>query len=622
MMNAFRRMGLQKRIMLFVVTGLVVMFGGFIFLGLRSIQQATDMVYEERLNTAYATAGLLVHDFNHVFQEVEEDTEEILRTDRRFSIGIANGLLARFSNFSPSPFFRVTGVWVMDDRNQLVEQAGVPRAQPDNLDSLSSRMARAGKEQMVLFQAVGDTEAGIPFVTLVARLGAVAGRTGTVVVLHTVSVNSPNSYNPISYWDAGSADHAHSSPPREGHTGYHLEVVSPQGVTLLGMGEDEHPGQVSRHFSMIESLAGEGAGGTILHTPGPGQSFRPHIVSAVPLTRSGLYVILEQPADIALGLPSQLRQGLITLSILGFLSTLLVAWITTRHVVKPTEQLTTAAQRMAQGDLNTPIDISAQDEIGNLAQSLETMRRRLRDALSEVETANRELGSRVQERTRQLHELVGRVFAAQEEERRRVALGLHDETAQALTALSVTLDSLKRKSDRLPPEIVMRLHEARKMAADTLEGVRRLMYALRPLALKDMGLAAALRRYAEEHIGRSGAQIQARIEDAQIRLPERVELTLYRIGQEALNNVARHAQARNVWITITYSESRVTLIVRDDGVGFDPSAVSDARHDESGLGLAGMRERASLVGGSLSIDSAHGKGTLVTAQIPLPYEAN
>ncbi|MFQ5872946.1 MAG: sensor histidine kinase, partial [Dehalococcoidia bacterium] len=249
-----------------------------------------------------------------------------------------------------------------------------------------------------------------------------------------------------------------------------------------------------------------------------------------------------------------------------------------------------------------------------------TMRQQLQDALEQVARANRELESRVRERTRQLQELVRRVLTAQEEERRRVALELHDETAQTLTALTVTLDSVVHRSERLTSEDASRLREAREIAAQMLEGLRRLIYALRPVALKEMGLAAALRWYAEDYLEHSGVAVHVSTGGTEASLPEHLEITLYRIGQEALNNVARHARARNVWITLRQKGSLVSLTVRDDGVGFNLDDLSAAVPRDSGVGLAGMRERASLAGGRLTIDSVLGTGTTVRVEVPIPAD--
>lgn len=237
---------------------------------------------------------------------------------------------------------------------------------------------------------------------------------------------------------------------------------------------------------------------------------------------------------------------------------------------------------MAGGELFTPIRVTAHDEIGVLARSLEVMRRRLGQALGEVEAANRELESRVQGRTRQLQELVGKVVAAQEDERHRVALELHDETAQALTALTMALDSIVRGGNVIASEDAEALREARQMAADTLEGVRRLIQALGPAALEHMGVGAALRSYVDEFLGHAAFDVNVEVLGSRDRLPASTELALYRIGQEALNNAVRHARAQHVWVTLSRDDSRVLLTVVDDGVGFTPEDVSGSSSSTGG----------------------------------------
>ncbi len=176
----------------------------------------------------------------------------------------------------------------------------------------------------------------------------------------------------------------------------------------------------------MRDLVATGSAAALLHEPGPGENFEPHVMAVVPLAGSPFYVVLEQPVDVALALPFRLREQLLVATIAGFLGSLVVAWITTRHVVKPTEQLTVAAERMAGGDLASPIRVAAQDEIAKLAESLEAMRQRLRAAYEAVEETNKELELRVKERTDRLGHVLRQTISAQEDERRRLARELHD----------------------------------------------------------------------------------------------------------------------------------------------------------------------------------------------------
>jgi signal transduction histidine kinase len=204
---------------------------------------------------------------------------------------------------------------------------------------------------------------------------------------------------------------------------------------------------------------------------------------------------------------------------------------------------------------------------------------------------------------------VRRVVSAQEAERRRLALELHDETGQALTSILLGLRAIRSAPDGDAAEQAEA--DVRALVVRALQDVRALAVELRPSALDDFGLAAALERLAETFGERSGIKtsIEANLDE---RLPPEVETTLYRVAQEALTNVLKHADAKQVSIVVSKGERRVAATIEDDGRGF---AASDVR-DEA-LGLVGMRERLELVGGTLSVESSEGAGTTIAAQVPL-----
>ena len=205
---------------------------------------------------------------------------------------------------------------------------------------------------------------------------------------------------------------------------------------------------------------------------------------------------------------------------------------------------------------------------------------------------------------------VRRVVEAQEQERARLARELHDETGQALTSILLGLKQLN--------EVVRDEEERagvaalRELVVSTLRDVRGLAVELRPAALDDFGLAAALERLAETFGEKSGTEVALEAQLGEERLDPTLETTLYRIVQEALTNVLKHAGARRVSITLVRSDRSLTAVVEDDGRGFEPEATR-----REALGLAGMRERVALVGGRISIESAPGTGTTLAVEVPL-----
>jgi signal transduction histidine kinase len=213
-----------------------------------------------------------------------------------------------------------------------------------------------------------------------------------------------------------------------------------------------------------------------------------------------------------------------------------------------------------------------------------------------------------------LRALSSQVITAQEEERKRISRELHDDTAQVLFAQLLRLTALKASPSADVRGTAAALEE---MTAEALEGVRRLALELRPPALDDLGLQAALADLAQRFGEQLGIPIDYQPRGPRGRLPAEVELVLYRVAQEALTNVAKHAQASHVWIDLDRDPNDVTLSVRDDGRGFDPAQETQRDGRGLGLGLFGMAERVGLVGGCFTIWSRPGEGAEIFAFIPL-----
>lgn len=219
------------------------------------------------------------------------------------------------------------------------------------------------------------------------------------------------------------------------------------------------------------------------------------------------------------------------------------------------------------------------------------------------------------ESRRRLQTLSERLLEVQETERRAIARELHDEIGQALTALKLDLESARRSPT--PLEAAMALEDAVLVADRTLETIRRLTHELRPSVLDDLGLAAAARWYTDRAARRAGLQSDVRVDLPRDRLAPSLETACFRIIQEALTNVARHAAARTVIIELRASDGRLLLSVQDDGRGFDVPAAWRSAVAGASLGLLGMQERVNLAGGEFCIDSAPGRGSTITASFPL-----
>jgi signal transduction histidine kinase len=202
-----------------------------------------------------------------------------------------------------------------------------------------------------------------------------------------------------------------------------------------------------------------------------------------------------------------------------------------------------------------------------------------------------------------------RVVAGQELERQRLARELHDETGQALTSILLGLKAIEEAGNG--QDVRRSVLELRELVVGTLQDVRRLAVELRPKALDDFGLVAALERLAETFAEQTGIRVHVEAALGDVRLAGETETALYRIVQEALTNVIKHAQAETVSVVLTRKGDRVVAVIEDDGRGFDPADTRDER-----LGLLGMRERIALVDGQLSVESRPGKGTTIAVEVP------
>jgi signal transduction histidine kinase len=218
-------------------------------------------------------------------------------------------------------------------------------------------------------------------------------------------------------------------------------------------------------------------------------------------------------------------------------------------------------------------------------------------------------------------ELFRRVVSAQELERQRIARDLHDETGQSLTAIGLGLRGLSNTLTKDPTHAADILHRLESLAADSLSELQRLISDLRPSHLDDLGLPAALRWYAGKVSERTGLKIRVDIFGDEKNISDASKIAMFRIMQEAFNNTIKHAGATSVFVQLSFDANRIHISVRDDGNGFDPDLVQMRQTSRPSLGLAGMRERASLLGGTVSLQSGPGQGTLIEASIPYLYES-
>lgn len=354
------------------------------------------------------------------------------------------------------------------------------------------------------------------------------------------------------------------------------------------------------------------------------------LVAFAPVSIARWGVSVRQPRREALAFSSDLSREVPLLSLVSLLVAVLFARGASRSMTKPLAALTAAAERLTAGELERPIAALQDDEVGRLGEALERMRQALKDSLERVERANQALEGRVAERTAELEglnrelqaressvrQLLAKVIRAQEDECRRIARELHDETTQSLAALIMRVHSALAFA--APGELRAGLEETAALATRTLDAVHRLIADLRPSILDDLGLKSAILWSAKTKLEPLGIAVRCEFAGLDGRLLPQLETVLFRVVQEAMTNVAKHAHASSVLIQASLNDGQLTLEVEDDGRGFE---VAKPSSEGSGWGLLGMRERVEMLGGKLSVDSAPGQGTHVKLTLSLPREA-
>jgi two-component system, NarL family, sensor histidine kinase UhpB len=236
----------------------------------------------------------------------------------------------------------------------------------------------------------------------------------------------------------------------------------------------------------------------------------------------------------------------------------------------------------------------------------------------EVAATLQKLISRLEASNRQLKAITSQTIGAQEEERKRISRWLHDDTGQALAILILQLERLEKKVPDFEVEITSEVKTARQLAARTLGELRKIIHGLRPTILDDLGLIPAIRWYARSTLEEVGVQVIVDASEEPLDFAPELMITLFRIAQEAVNNIARHADAKHATVTLRRKKDEIYLAIEDDGRGFQVAGDTDEAIRNRHWGLIGIQERLDRVGGTMSLSSAPGSGTLLEVTVPAP----
>jgi signal transduction histidine kinase len=280
----------------------------------------------------------------------------------------------------------------------------------------------------------------------------------------------------------------------------------------------------------------------------------------------------------------------------AFILALIALWFVASRIVQPLQKLEAKAAALAWGDFE-----AIREPVGGISE------------IQHLQTELTEMSRKVQAAQEGLHDYIGAITAAQEDERTRLARELHDDTIQAVIALKQRVQLAQRTIKDQNGKQSLKDLEA--LAEQTVENLRRLTRALRPIYLEDLGLVTALDMLAREVSQNQNIKVSFQKTGQERRLSREVELSLYRIAQEALNNVAKHSQATEAHLGIVFEEKEIRLDVTDNGVGFDlPKSPTDFASNGH-FGLLGIHERVDLIGARLELESAKETGTRLRVRL-------
>jgi len=325
-----------------------------------------------------------------------------------------------------------------------------------------------------------------------------------------------------------------------------------------------------------------------------------HVIAYRPIPPLGWALVIEEPWEAVDNPLLRQTQAAPLILLPAFAFAVLALVLGLRQVVQPLQALEARAASLGHGDFEAiERPVGGIGEIKSLQQTLIRMAQQVRSYQDSI------------------RRYIGALTRGQEDERRRLARELHDDTVQALIVLDQRTQLAQMAVKRGSPDAADRLAELRQWTVSLLEGVRRVIRALRPVYLEDLGLPSALEMLAHDVAKSAGLKVQLETQGPPIRLDPEHEIAVYRIAQEALHNVARHAQARSVQLLLTFEPRRLSLVVRDDGLGFEaPQRLNDLASSDH-YGLLGMQERAELIGARLRLESTPGDGTTLRLDLPL-----
>ncbi len=525
--------------------------------GIRIHQDAMRQLVAERDERAVRAAAATIS------EQLHHRESAVFDLSRRLADGVPPSSVIEQASFLYPDFDG--GLGVIDGDGLII--ASNVSMDIENLPQLSSIIGELREEQAIFSNTFSDNDDAIVLVAAQGGNRAVIGAFSISGIMRSTLLGVTS----------GSEDSIYF-------------LTDNTGQLLQSEGAELSSDNMSDHLGVQAALRGE-----------VGSSFVPakdgeHVVAFSPVQPTGWALIIEESwgavtspvLDLSLAAPLVLFPALLV--------TMIGLWFGARQVIGPIRKLQAQAEQLAHSNYEAIEEaVGGIGEIQSLQRTLAWMAQNIREA------------------QKALQRYIGAITDAQEDERRRLARELHDETGQILTALMVNVELLKAEPEAQSAKFGERLAEISSLLSKTMEDIHSLSLDLHPKILNEFGLAPAIRWYAKNHLERWGISFSITGDDLDCSLSAKEEICLFRVTQEAITNVIRHARAQRVDIEIGADEKSIYLSIQDNGGGFDV----DSHHGESHLGLKGMEERVSFLGGQIDISSEIGKGTEVFVNIPL-----
>jgi signal transduction histidine kinase len=599
---------LQTRIVLPIIICLVLLVTGFALAAFATVDESTKRIYQERLIIAQVIADRVEAELASIIQMLEwvvDENEFDLENPRAESNQRAMRTL--FAQLEGKAHFvglmnqRGVKVWTEPYYNSVV---GV-----DFSASPAVQNILTGDSQFIT--KVFTLEGAEPSAAIAVGIKDSAG---SMIGMLTLDLNltHPDIANLLSPVGLGKNSYA--------------DIVDQNGVVLASTQPDRLWLNVDRgeHFSHLMKT-----GSSVViecddcYEDMAADNPANEIVAFTPLSTAPWGVAVWQQKSDAMAYTTLLKMRNLAISGAVVIVAFVITSVISRRVVGPAQSLAAACKTIAEGNLDQPIPIHTTGELVECAQYFEQFRIRLIDSMEEIKALNRELKHKVRQRSEELQEseqarrkLLHKLVIAQEEERQRLARELHDETSQDLTAIMIALETVVRRPAETVEEVKQSVAAIQPQIQVMLAEINRIIRDLRPSILDDLGLAQAIDWLAEHRLSPLGIQAKVWTIGFERRFSSEVETIIYRIVQESITNIIRHAQPNSVNITLSFREFHCLLIIEDDGIGFGHAETERNEDSRVHNGLLGMKERAALIDGDLTISSKRGNGTRIVCQVP------